>query len=149
MTIAFLGACGEAAARAALLALDTYLQHAPVRPLEVSLGRIVPMGRSLRRYTALSALLSRGEQEARHCLSELDGTLTAAANREPPRRAATPHVTLVRPPRRASEGDLERGLAWANPLDLRSVRLRLDRIALYTWSSRRPGPLYDIVAERS
>jgi hypothetical protein len=41
------------------------------------------------------------------------------------------------------------GLDWAGALDLRAVRARLDRIALYTWHEDRAAQLFRRVAERT
>ena len=80
---------------------------------------MVAMG-SARRYSALSALL----------------------------RKPKAHVTLARPKRRATERERAAGLVWASELDVRAVRVRLDRVALYTWDEARDERLFRIVAER-
>jgi 2'-5' RNA ligase len=113
----------------------------------VSLGQVVPMGPP-RRYTALSALLEEGRSEASVCITEWRDTLTdaAAARRDP--RPAKPHVSLARPSGRAALADREAGLEWAARVDVRAVRARLDRVALYTWCVPRDERLFHIVAER-
>jgi hypothetical protein len=50
--------------------------------------------------------------------------------------------------RRATDEARAAGLVWAAALELRAVRARLDRIALYTWSENRRERLFRIVAER-
>jgi len=57
MTLAFLGGCGEEAALRALSVLDVSLGASPLPVLDVSLGEVVPLGRSKSGYTTLSALL--------------------------------------------------------------------------------------------
>jgi len=148
LTLAFLGGCGEEGARRALGALDEQLALAAPPTHEVRLGEVVPMGGSLRRYSALSALLSQGREEVASTLSALRDALTDAASGRRDARPAKPHVTLARPKGRASDTDRAAGLIWASSLDLGSVRARLDRIALYTWSERRSERLFGIVAER-
>jgi len=147
LTLAFLGGSGEAAAQRALDVLDERLLAEPFAALEVTLGEVVPMG-SPRRYTALSALLGEGRGALTACLSDLGGRLCEAGIGRRPTRAAKPHVTLARPRHRASEADRADGIAWASALDLGSVRRRLDRIALYTWSDQRRERLFQVVAER-
>lgn len=149
MTVAFLGGCGEAAALAALAALEQQLRSAPVPALEVSLGEVVPMGGPSRRlYSALSALLNDGREEAAACITALRDVLTDAALGRREQRPARPHVTLARPRRRATDADRSAGLEWASGLDLGDVRARVDRVALYTWAEVRRERLFRIVEER-
>jgi 2'-5' RNA ligase len=148
MTLAFLGGCGEDGAQRALSALDEQLRSAPLSPLDISLGEVVPMGGSRRAYTALSALLETGRAEATACLAALRDPLTEAATGRRDKRPPKPHVSIARPRGRASDADREAGLAWAAELDLRAVHAKLDRIALYTWSEIRRDRLFRIIAER-
>jgi 2'-5' RNA ligase len=147
LTLAFLGGVGEAGAERALSALDQRLAQETPRAIEVGLGEVVPMG-SKRRYSALSALLERGRDEAAACITALRDALTEVASGRRERRPAKPHITVARPRSRASDADRELGLRWAEGLDLRSVSARLDRIALYTWSEDRRQRLFRIVTER-
>jgi 2'-5' RNA ligase len=147
MTLAFLGGCGEAGALRALAALDEQLARTPLAPFDVSLAEVVGMGPK-NRYSALSALLGEGRAETTAVLAAYRDALTDAASGRREKRAPKPHVTLARPTGRASDADREAGLAWAAGLELGSVRQRIDRIALYTWSERRLERLFRIVAER-
>jgi 2'-5' RNA ligase len=147
LTLAFLGACGEDGANRALAALDRRLALDPPRPIEASLGAVVPMGGSRSHYSALSALLERGRPEASAMLTQLRDGLTEAASGRRDTRPAKPHVTLARPKGRAGAEDRSAGLDWASSLEL-GVAVRLDRIALYTWHERRHERLFRIVAER-
>jgi 2'-5' RNA ligase len=106
------------------------------------------MGGSSTNYSALSALLGAGREEATAALIALRDVLTDAAGVRREMRAAKPHVTVARPRRRATPEDREAGLAWASALELGGVRARLDRIALFTWSERRLERLFRVVAER-
>jgi len=148
MTLAFLGGCGESAALAALHALDVRLRDGAFSAFVVSLGPVVPLGRSQRGYTTLSALVELGSAEATRVLTELRDPLhdTAGVARE--KRPAKPHVTLGRVRGRASAEQRDEGLAWARSLDLRNVRATLDRVALYTWAKERRERRFEIVAER-
>ncbi len=154
LTVAFLGACGEEAARRALAVLERALSS-PRPPIEASLGEVVPMG-DPRAYSALSALLLEGRAETEALIGALRDPLADAAGARRETREPKPHLTLARPSRGASEAQRGAGLAWARGLDLGGVRARLDRVALYTWSAERrdtwsaerQARLFEIVAER-
>jgi len=147
LTLTFLGACGEEAADRALAALDEVLGRGAPRPIEVSLGSVVPMG-PRRTYSALSALLDRGREETEAFIGAVRDPLSEAALGRREKRAPKAHVTIARPQRRATDTDRESGRAWADTLDLRAVQQTLDRVALYTWSDDRPRRLFKIIAER-
>jgi RNA 2',3'-cyclic 3'-phosphodiesterase len=148
LTLAFLGGCGEEAALRALAVLDERLHAAPLSSIPVSLAEVVPMGGSRRSYTALSALLDRGQSETRACLVQLRDVLLEAATGRREKRPPKPHVSIARPRGRATDAQREAGLTWAAELDLRQVSTTLDRIALYTWHQARHERLFRIVSER-
>jgi 2'-5' RNA ligase len=148
MTLAFLGGCGETAAQSALAAFDERLGSGALRSLEVSLGPVVPLGRSKNGYTTLSALLDRGRDAATAWLTSERDALHDAANVPRTKRPAKPHVSLARVGGRASAESREAGLAWAASLELGAIRERLERVALYTWNDDRRERLFKIVAER-
>lgn len=141
LTIAFLGAVTEERARAAFAATSW-----PLGALEVSLGEVVPMGNP-RRYSALSALLVDGREHVESTMASARGAAFDAAGAPHESRPAKAHVTLARPRRDADARAREAGLAWASGLDLRTVRVRLDRLALYGWSEDRRERLFRVVAE--
>ena len=147
LTLAFLGGCGREGADRALVALDSILEQTRWPPIDASLGEVVPMGSS-RAYSALSVLLDGGRNEAARCITALRDGLTEAATGRREKRPAKPHITIARPKRRASSEARAAGLAWAARVDLHSVRARLDRVALYTWSDDRRERLFRIVTER-
>lgn len=147
LTLAFLGGCGEPGAERALLALDAQLLGPLRTSIDVSLGKVVPMG-PRGRYSALSALLDQGREQTEARISALRDALTSAASGRIEKRPAKAHVTLVRPTGRASDAQRQAGLAWAAELDLRAQRVRLDRVALYTWHQNRAERSFRIVAER-
>ena len=148
LTLAFLGGCGEAAALAALAALDAQLESANLLPIAASLAEVVPMGGSARAYTALSALLGDGRAEATERVGALRDVLTQTATGRTEKRPPKPHVSIARPRSRVTATDREAGLRWAAGLDLSGVHAQLDRIALYTWHEMRRDRLFQIVAER-
>jgi 2'-5' RNA ligase len=148
LTVAWLGGCTQEAAMRALSALDARLATSPPRPIDVSFAGVVPMGGSARSYSALSALLDEGRAETAACMTALRDELTVPATGRREKRPAKPHVSIARPRPRATEAARKAGLAWATALDLRHVRARLDRIALYTWAEVRKDRLFEIAAER-
>lgn len=142
LTVAFLGAVSEDAARAGWDALRWGLP-----PREVTLGALVPMG-SPRRPSAFAALLVDGRAEVEAAIGLAREPCFAAAGSRREERPPKAHLTLARPARGAS--DLERRDAerWAAAIDLGRPAVRLDRIALYTSSEDRslPGtPRYRVV----
>jgi 2'-5' RNA ligase len=148
LTLSFFGGCGEEKALLALSVLDGLLAAEPPAPIDVSLGEVIPLGGSKRDYTALSALLTHGREETEACIARLRDPLHQAATGRVEKRPPKAHVTIARPKLRPTDADRICGLEWAKSLDLRQVRGRLDRIALYTWHERRPARLFRIVAER-
>ena len=146
LTLAFLGPCGEAGAERAWNALETGLAQAGLVPFEITLGDVQGLG-SRRPYSTLSALVAGGRELAGAALA-LESDLKFAATGRPSKRAPNPHVTLARVRGRAAAGRHEAGLAWARGLELGGQRLRLDRIALYTWAELRRERLFRIVADR-
>ncbi len=147
LTLAFLGACGEARARDALGALDAQLATRAIEPITVSLGEVVPMGNP-RAYSALSALLANGRDTVEAWMGRLRDPLADAAGASRETRAPKAHVTIARPARRASDADRRAGGAWAASLALGELRVHLTRIALYTRADPGDERRYRIVEER-
>lgn len=143
LTMAFLGNVGEARARAAFHARPP----AAVKPFDIRLGPVVPMGNP-RRPSALSASVERADATGRLLAESLvpprDVILEAAAL-PLETRAMKPHVTLARLRRKASTEERQHALAWVAECDLASIRIRLDRIALYHAARDRTARAYDIV----
>lgn len=149
LTLSFLGGCGEAAAMRGFEALAGQLAASPRPSVALSLGSVVPMGPK-RDYSALSALLERGRDEATSLITELRHVVSDAALGRREQRAVKPHVSLARPRRSADQAARVAGLGWAASLDLSHVTATLDRVALYTWSEgARRQRLFHIVTERA
>lgn len=147
LTIAFLGAVTEEAARAGWAALAWDLPR-----LEVVLGAVVPMG-SPRRPSAFSALLDQGRPPVEAAMGESRGACFAAAGARPEDRAPKAHVTVARPSRKASDHDRRAGEVWAAGLELGHPTVVLDRVALFTWSETRrsgdEGPRFRVAEARA
>lgn len=144
LTITFLGACGETAAHHAFDTLAAALSERPEHPLHISLAGVVPMG-PRGRYSALSALVRDGNDDAVEFLRRWRDVAADAAGINRDQRTPIPHVTVARPQRRATDEQRAGGLEWAQTVTLPAHRLTLDRIGLYTWSERRLPRLFQIV----
>ena len=140
LTLAFLGAVAEAAARSAFAAAHAL----PLTRSEVALGPVVPMG-SRQRFTALSARLSHGEGPLAAAMTAVRDQVCDAAGARRETRPALPHLTLARPARRATREQRAHALAWAEGLDLGAPRVRVEAVALYTWAANRRERLFTIV----
>ena len=139
LTVAFLGAVSREAAHAAFARVGSFA----LAPCEVRLGPLVPLGRPAR-PSAFSALLSEGREVVEQAMSDARGALFAAAGARPDSRPALAHLTLARPQRRATDREVQAAAAWACGVDLGAPRVRLERIALYTWSADRAQQLFHI-----
>ncbi len=140
LTVAFLGSCGEDAARRAW-AVET-----PGGPFRAELGHLVPMGNP-RRPSAVSAVLIPPDQVAdfmgRHRVAMWD-----AAGARPDTRTPKPHCTVGRPPKRTSPACRKAIMTWAQAQPPVQVEVLLDRLALYTWAEDRRERQFRIVEER-
>ena len=141
LTVAFLGGVEESAARAAFRAIG-FDEH----PQDVTLGAVVPMG-SPRRYTALSVLLEQGREAIEAAMGRARPIAFEVAGTAPDERPPKAHITIARPKRKATDAERADALAWASAIDLRAVTVRLDTIALYTWSEDRAATLFRVVDE--
>ncbi len=127
LTLAFLGAVDEDAARAGFAALRW-----PLGPQQVTLGRVVPMG-SKHRFSALSALLSDARPSSPRCRRR--------AHRSGKPQAPSPTIA---PPRRTSRWHARAELRPPPSATRLSARRRRSiwgtcRSASTAWPSA-PGP---------
>ena len=81
-------------------------------------------------------------------MEQLKAPMLEVAGRRPDPRPHKPHITVGRPKRRAEHRERQLGLTWAADFDLSDTSLRLDKIALYTWSLDRTEQLFRIMDER-
>lgn len=139
LTVAFLGGCGEAKARAAWAALRW-----PLGVVQATLGNVVPMG-APQRYSALSAELIDERTQVEAAMSQCRDVLFDEAGAAPETRPAKAHVTVARPSRKASASDRAAGLRWASGLALRGQPVTLGTIALFTAAEDRSARRYWIV----
>jgi len=144
VTVAFLGAVGEAKARAAWATLDGWA----ATPLDAVLGPVKPFG-NVSRPSALAVVLAGGNEAVSRLVGELRGPMFAAANVPSDPRAPLPHVTVARPRRRASAAERQRAVAWAASVAAPLAPVRFDQVALYTWSDDRRERQFRVVTSRT
>jgi RNA 2',3'-cyclic 3'-phosphodiesterase len=140
VTVAFLGPCGEDAARAAW----ELARGAEAPAGTATLDRVVPLGPP-RRPSALSALLADGHRAMRDYLAEHRNAWLDVAGARPDPREPLPHCTLARPQRRATAAERQRAVAWGQSLSVGGLPVRLRPLALYTWAEDRRHRLFRIV----
>jgi len=143
ITLAFLGPVAEARARESFA-------HAPSLPLtalDSELGEVVALG-GKRRPSAFSALPVGHRAEIERAMSAVRDVMCDAAGAERETRPPLAHVTLARPLRRASDAEVAAAETWATGLDLGAARVRIESVALYTWSEDRASALFRVIAEQ-
>lgn len=141
ITLAFLGAVAPEAAMASW----RVIAEAPLGPLDGVLERVAGFG-DPRAPSAFSVEVS-GEA-IREAIATWRGPLAEAAGARPDRYAPRAHCTVCRPRRESPDADRRAGLAWASALPALGRPVRLDRIALYTWSEDRRARQFQIIRER-
>jgi 2'-5' RNA ligase len=144
LTVAFFGGVDEEQAMRGW-AVSERVKHAPI---SVRLSGLAPMGNP-RRPTALSVVLGEGRDETIALIAEIKDDMLAAAQVRPDTRAIKPHVTVARPPRKASNAERRRAVTWAEGVTPIGAAVTLDRIALYTWSDDRRERKFRVVVDRA
>lgn len=143
LTVAFFGAVEAELARAAFAQVLPF----PLRPLVVSLGKLVPLG-NRRRPSALSAVLEQGEREVAEAIGAVRDRACEVAGVARDPRPPLPHLTLARPARQASDSERQAAITWARALDLGAPRVPLREVALYTWAQPRGPRMFAIDTAR-
>lgn len=129
VTVAFLGAVGRNAADRAWSVTD----WSRLPPLTAVTGPRASFGHP--RRPSAYGLEIESDRLVRFIRDWRD-VLLEAAGRPPETRDVRPHVTLGRPPRRRADAIRDRARRWVD-VQQAGTPLRLDRIALYTWSDDR------------
>ncbi len=132
MTVAFLGPVRERQARDAFTRASLWTRGS----FSVSLGEIIALGNP-RKYSALCALFSEGNARAIQFIETLRTPMLEAARVAPDSRDILPHITVMRPKRRAPRPQRQAGLEWARSLSLVDESILIDKLALYTWREDR------------
>lgn len=139
VTLAFLGACGEAAAGVAW----EEARRLRWRAGTFTPGALSPFGP--RSHPSTWAVEPRGGTPwLRDLLAAHAGPLARAAGARTGHHGPRPHVSLART-RRGASGDAL--AAWARHQQLPEEPVTLDRLALWTWSEDRRSRLFRVVAE--
>lgn len=148
LTLAFLGACGEVRATAAWQAIAA-LVHPPLLVRPAAWRAMGPA----RRPSALALTLEQGRAEAAALIEAWRPPALAGAGLPPDLRPALPHITLLRPPRRAprrAPGDTAAPdlLLGCEHLPIPPASLLLQEIALYRWAQPRTAQCWFAMARR-
>lgn len=145
LTLVFFGGISPERAMAGFEAVSRF----SIAPMTVRLGAVLPMGPP-EGWTALSAMVTEGDERLRSLMLEVSAGATDAAEVRRESRAPKPHVTLARLHEKATASQREAALAWARSLDLSAVTLTLDELALYSGRRHRaPGEAaYEVVRRR-
>ncbi len=142
MTVAFFGAMRESLVADVIETLDGVSDA----PIPVRLGRLLALPKP-RRPSAFSFSIAEGGEPAANLIGTWRDSLLAVARARPDHRPPLPHITVARPPRRASAEARSESLAWARNTEPPPDLLVLDRIALYTWADNRRIRQFKIVHE--
>lgn len=126
LTVAFLGAVGPEAARAAWALVGDI----DAGPLRAQTGRLAAFGRP-GRPSAYGLELGAGRDSLAAFIGAWRDPLRAAAGVGAEERAVRPHVTVARPPRRGGQAIRARAAAWLDTQPAPAT-ITLARIALYT-----------------
>lgn len=141
ITFAFLGPVGI---EKAMLAWDR-AQQLTIPPLQISLAAMTPFGNPMK-PSAYAFTLNKGRDElAAILVNYRDELLRLSGKKEDKYPNPTPHLTVARPPRDASDELRKRGTDWATNFPIPDVSLPVDSIALYTWSDDREMQQFKIV----
>lgn len=139
VTLAFLGACDEVAARTAWQEASGLRRPVTV----VSVAGIDMLGNP-RAPSAIAAILDAGRTEVERAIHDHRPRLLAAAQARADHRPLRAHVTLARVQRAASPIQRRNAEAWSEALSVSALGT-LEGLALYTWHADRNTRLFSIV----
>jgi len=143
MTIAFLGAM-DPALQSVLVPI---LERVRVQPFGIKLGKLLALP-SPKKVSALSLEVCDGRDTACELISQLRDPLIKAAGARADNRPPLPHITVARPIRKFKNEGQKAALAWVARQAALEETVRLDRIAIYTWSEDRSVRQFRVVYER-
>ena len=141
VTLAFLGPAGEERARRAWREAC----QLKLTGVDVMLGPMEPFGNP-EQPSAYAFTLDKGREEVVSYIASFRDGLLEIAGRSAEQRKPRPHVTIARPPRGASATLRAEGLRWLKQVRPPRGSLRLDQLALYTWSDDRLERQFKVVA---
>ncbi len=99
--------------------------------------------------TALSFELDEGRDYAANLIAQWRQPLADAVGKQPDPRDPLPHITIARPNRRYGKRAQRAALRWIATVQPPSVRLHIDRVAVYTWAEDRSKRQFQIVQQHS
>ena len=136
VTLAFLGACSEAAA------LQAWKQATQQPPAAICMttSTLQPMGKKSR--PSAFSFLFRDDEPLVDWMETYRADVLAAAAARPDNRTPLPHLTIARPRRRISPSQREKALVWCHSQQIKPHRLWFRHMALYTWSADRRERLF-------
>ncbi len=143
MTFAFLG---PVEAKTAMKVWQVALEI-DISPVSYTFGQMEPFGNP-DRPSAYAFTLDRGRDQVVDYMHEHTNALLEIAGKEKESRAPRPHVTIARPPRRASDELRAEGLAWLEQVEPPATLLQIDKVALFTWADDRKRQQFKIVRSR-
>ena len=143
LTLAFLGACGEANARRAWRCANA-LRHPPI-PIRPGGWRALGPSRA---PSAFALVPAEGQELLAALIRRWRDPLLEAAAAPPDRRPPMPHITLARPPRRSSPAERAALFGALHEKPLPPEPALLGDLALFTWAQDRPQRLFRQVSSR-
>ncbi len=143
LTVAFLGACEEHQALQSWEAIAA-LQHPSI---VVRAGCWRAMG-SPQRPSAYALTLAQGNALTARLIELWRQPAFQAAGLPIEQRAALPHITLARPPRRGGEEERKAMVNWLRQAPVPEHPFLLEQIALYTWATDRSRQRFRIHSRR-
>ena len=143
ITVAFLGACGEARALSGWRALAP-LRHPPIAITARAWRGFGPR----RNPSAFGLTLDEGEPRLVEMIRRWREAILRAAGRPPDGRDPLPHVTLARPPRRSGAAERSRIGRLLVDLPVPPDPIVLASLALYTWADDRRQRQFRVVVSR-
>ncbi len=141
ITFAFLGPCGE---EKAMLSWEKAVEL-PLATCDISLGEMAPFGNPEKPSAYAFTIATGKERLVAWMLAYRDVLLEIAGKNSEQYRDPIPHITVARPPRNASDNLRATGLAWVQHFPVKEVTLKLDELALYTWSDDRTLHQFKVV----
>jgi len=143
MTLAFLGPM----AADKLGPVQDILSRIEFKAFDIELSRLVALPKP-RRFSAISWELGQGREQAAALIGSWRAALIEAAQARPDLRPPRPHITVARPKRKATPMVRDEILKWLVSVPAPKEKLRIDRVALYTWADDRRQRQFKIVSER-
>ncbi|NND70728.1 MAG: hypothetical protein HKN43_04035 [Rhodothermales bacterium] len=129
ITMAFLGSVSQ---RKALKAWKK-VTNLKLEPVTISFNQLKPFG-AFSTPSAYGLTLDTGRDSVANTISTHRRKILGAVGKKPRDGRVVPHVTIARPNRRLSKGDVYAIAEWRHEFEIPEVEVNLTEIALYTWA---------------